>query len=137
MLTEDDQAIQMGPSTRVWATDWNGDGWLDLLVGDSTSLSTPVGDISEAEWKKRRDADDQKISEISMKMQEFMPEYTAAFEKGESPPADIQTRMDKLNAEMQKVYQKRSEYQKSESTGHVWLIIRKPDQAAAEAEAAI
>lgn len=30
--------IQMGRSTRVWATDWNGDGLLDLLVGDSATL---------------------------------------------------------------------------------------------------
>ena len=30
--------IQMAQSTRVWATDWNGDGLLDLLVGDSTTL---------------------------------------------------------------------------------------------------
>jgi len=33
-----DKEIVMGRSTRVWATDWNGDGQLDLLVGDNSSL---------------------------------------------------------------------------------------------------
>ena len=33
-----DDDIKMSQSTRVWATDWNGDGLLDLLIGDSATL---------------------------------------------------------------------------------------------------
>lgn len=128
-LTSDEQAIQMGPSTRVWANDWNGDGWLDLLVGDNTSISQPVGDMSEEEWLQRRSADDQKLAEVSVEMQEIMPQYSEALEKGEAPPDGIQEKMDQYNEQIQAIYSGRNEYQKTQATGHVWLLIRKPDSA--------
>jgi hypothetical protein len=51
-LNEDDLT---GPttSTRVWAADMNGDGKLDLLVGDSVNLITPANDLSAEEFKKK------------------------------------------------------------------------------------
>jgi hypothetical protein len=51
-LNEDDLT---GPttSTRVWAADMNGDGKLDLLVGDSVNLVTPANDLSAGEFKKK------------------------------------------------------------------------------------
>ena len=40
-------------STRVWVDDVNGDGKLDLLVGDSVTLSSPAKGLSEEEFKKK------------------------------------------------------------------------------------
>ena len=50
-----DEEIKMGPSTRIWATDFNKDGVLDLLVGDSTSIVTPKEGLTKEgmEGKKR------------------------------------------------------------------------------------
>ncbi|MGH7138536.1 MAG: FG-GAP repeat domain-containing protein, partial [Pirellulales bacterium] len=40
-------------SMRVWAADVNGDGKLDLLVGDSVTLVSPANGLSEEEFKKK------------------------------------------------------------------------------------
>ena len=41
-----DGPVAPAPSTRVWVTDWNRDGKLDLLVGDSVSLKSGNEDSS-------------------------------------------------------------------------------------------
>jgi FG-GAP-like repeat len=123
----DEQPIAMGPSTRAWATDWNGDGLLDLLIGDNTTIVSPASGVDEATWKKRRGEDDAEMARASAKMQEFMPEYQAAMEKGEQPSEDVQAKMNAVNEEIQAIYSRRKDYQQSKSTGHVWLLIRKAD----------
>src|SRR5262249_2477171 len=40
-------------STRVWVADVNGDGKLDLLVGDCTTLVSPAQGMSDEEFKKK------------------------------------------------------------------------------------
>ena len=46
-------------STRIWVTDYNGDGKADLLVGDNTRKNVPAGELTveeatekQAEWQK-------------------------------------------------------------------------------------
>jgi len=39
--------------TRVWVDDVNGDGKLDILVGDNVSLISSADGLSEDEFKKR------------------------------------------------------------------------------------
>ena len=41
--------------TRIWVDDVNGDGKLDILVGDMVPLISPADGLSEAEFKKRGD----------------------------------------------------------------------------------
>ena len=41
-------------STRVWVDDVNGDGKLDLLVGDSVTLISPAEGLSEEEFKTKQ-----------------------------------------------------------------------------------
>ncbi len=100
-----------GPThaTRVWVADVNGDGKLDLLVGDSVTLVSPVKGLSDGEFKKKY----------------------AAWEK------EFQTAMKPLNAakddkarkkateEYMKVYNRRSEFMREEMTGFVWLYLQK------------
>jgi len=51
-LSEDELA---GPTTctRIWVADLNGDGKLDVLVGDSVTLITPAKGVSPDEFKKK------------------------------------------------------------------------------------
>jgi len=51
-------------STRVWADDLNGDGKLDLLVGDSITLHYPVEGIDDATAAARYEAWQEKESEL-------------------------------------------------------------------------
>jgi hypothetical protein len=125
----DGTPMKMGPSTRVWATDWNGDGWQDLLIGDYTTINSPASGIDEVEWKQRREADDQQMAAITRKMQPLMPAYQEAAEKGEEPPEAILKQLEQLNKESMAIYNSRAEYQESKSTGHVWVLIRKPDSS--------
>ncbi len=43
----DSASFEMGGSTRVWATDFNSDGWLDLLIGDCSSVMELKDGVTE------------------------------------------------------------------------------------------
>lgn len=124
--TDDGSEIQMSPSTRVWATDWNGDGLLDLLVGDSANIVNAKSGISPAEFKKLRAEHEQKMADFGKKQQALMPEFEAAAQAGEEPDAELQAKMDEISEEFMKIYKSSDEFQTTERTGFVWLLIRKP-----------
>ena len=96
--------------TRVWADDVNGDGKLDLLVGDSAPLISPAAGLSEAEFKKRFDEWTRLQTEVSGKIQ------AAANDEKEQA---------KARQQMQDIYEQRSQFMKEDSTGFVWLYLRK------------
>jgi hypothetical protein len=125
----DKEGIELGPATRVWATDWNGDGWQDLVIGDRTAIVSPAKGTDVDQWQQRRAADDKKLAALMEEMQPMMTKYQEAAEKGEELPADLEERMGKLNEKAMEVYESRQKYQVAKSTGHVWLLIRKPDDA--------
>ena len=100
-----------GPThaTRVWVADLNGDGKLDLLVGDCVTLVSPAKGISDEEFKK--------------KYADWDKEFKAAL-------ATLNTAQDdksrqKASEEYQKVYNQRSVFMQEEMTGCVWLYLQK------------
>lgn len=101
-----------GPSssTRVWVADVNGDGKLDLLVGDLVTLIAPAKGVSEEEFKKKFAAWQKAVDKASKEVS--------------SEPAD-QAKRTKANEEFQKLYNQRSEFMKEERTGFVWLYLQK------------
>ena len=73
-----------GPTsaTRVWVADVNGDGKLDLLVGDSVTLVAPAKGLSPEEFKKKFAAWEKAIEEyrkIYDQRTEFMNEERTGF----------------------------------------------------------
>jgi len=56
-----------GPTsaTCVWAADVNGDGKLDLLVGDMVNLVTPAKGLSDEEFKKKAAAWQEEVTAFS------------------------------------------------------------------------
>ena len=119
--------IKMAPSTRIWVTDFNKDGLLDLLVGDSVSLVDPKEGLSDEEFKQKREAHTKAMEEIGKKQQALYPKYQEYAEKGEEVPEDLQKEMNEIGQEFSKLYQARSEFQTEKTTGHVWVLIRKAD----------
>jgi hypothetical protein len=101
-----------GPTraTRVWVADVNGDGKLDLLVGDSVTLVSPVKGVSREEFQKK----------FAKWQEDFKAAATALGQAG----SDEKTRA-KAAEEYNKTYQRRTEFMHEEMTGFVWLYLRK------------
>jgi hypothetical protein len=95
-----------GSGTRVWAADVNGDKKLDLLVGDDTTLVSPASGMSEEEFKKAYAAWEKEYQEIG---------------SPETDPEKENARREKL----QKIINRRDEVVEEDSTGFVWVYLRK------------
>jgi uncharacterized phage-like protein YoqJ len=94
----------------VWVADVNGDGKLDLLVGDSVTLVSPVKGVSREEFQK--------------KFAKWQEDFKAAFTALRQAGSDEKTRA-KAAEEYNKTYQRRTEFMHEEMTGFVWLYLRK------------
>jgi hypothetical protein len=101
-----------GPSscTRIWVDDVNSDGKLDILVGDMTPLISPVGKLTEGEFKKR-------FADWNKSIGEAANQLNAA--------ANDQKKRDKAQQHYQELYNQRSEFMKEDRTGFVWLYLQK------------
>ena len=99
-----------GPAgnTRVWADDVNGDGKLDLLVGDSATLISPADGLSEGEFK-------QKFAEWTKSQQEVVAQLNS--DADENKQAEARKRY-------QELYERRTEFMREDRTGFVWLYLR-------------
>ena len=97
-------------STRVWVEDVNGDGKLDVLVGDTVTLIAPAKGLSTEEFKKKFAEWQKAVEEMSKKINN---------EKAS------QEEREKANKEFRKVYQQKTEFMTEDRTGFVWLYVRK------------
>lgn len=100
-------------ASRVWVADINGDGKLDLLVGDSVTLVSPAKGLSDEEMGK-------KYAEWEADFNKAQAAATASRGK-DAKKEDQEKAYDELN----KLYRKRSEFMKEEMTGFVWLYLQK------------
>lgn len=96
-------------ATRVWADDLDGDGKLDLLIGDNTTLCFPAEGVTEASARKQ-------LGEWETKQQELSSKYAngATEEQQEA----FQEAWEALYAEREKIV-------REERTGFVWALYRK------------
>jgi hypothetical protein len=97
-------------STRIWVDDVNGDGKLDLIVGDTLMLVSPASGLNQEEFKK--------------KQAKWQKEYDAAMAALRTAGAD-EKKQTKANEEFSKVYRQRTEFVREERTGFVWLYLQK------------
>jgi hypothetical protein len=100
-----------GPTSasRIWVADINGDGKLDILVGDSVRLVSPAKGVTEAEFKK--------------KYADWQMDWQAAL-KDLNSNTDEKARA-KASEEYNKVYNRRAEFMHEEMTGFVWVYLQK------------
>jgi VCBS repeat protein len=95
-------------STRVWADDVNGDGKLDVLVGDDITLVSMAKGVTKKQydqkfekWTKARDAALKAMNDAEGSAQES------------------------ARNRYQEVYEKRKEFMREDATGFVWLYRQK------------
>jgi hypothetical protein len=118
-----------GIRSKVCAADWNGDGRLDLLVGD---FATQAPDHPEptAEQKVKNDA-------LRKQLEEVQRRYSEKVQKVFGPNrAKTKEELDKANKDLQESSQKMQELQsqlpaESEYHGWIWLFLRQPAEKAA------
>lgn len=96
-------------STRVWADDVNGDGKLDLLIGDQVSLVFPAEGVSEADATAQ-------VAAWDKKQQELLATMTG--EMDDAGQQAFQSAYMALQREREKIV-------RDEATGFVWVMYRK------------
>lgn len=120
-LSQDDLT---GPtqSTRIWVDDVNGDHKLDLLVGDSVTLISPVEGLSDEEFKTKYEQWRKAVKTAQAAMSRVPDESSDAEDSSDS---DAEVARTKAIEEFRKVYNQRSEFIHEDRTGFVWLYLQK------------
>lgn len=95
-------------STRVWASDVDGDGKLDLLVGDSVRLAFAVDGVDAATAQKQLADYETKVAKL----------YAQMGNTKEEDMERLQKQIDELDAE-------KAKFVREDSTGFVWLLRQK------------
>lgn len=130
MITE---AELTGPtrSTRIWVDDVNGDGKLDILMGDSTTLVSPAEGLTEKEarakekeWSKKMDEIQEKLQSIPYEEEAESEEETDADEEAEEE-IELSDESQEIYDELSDHYESRSEFLTEDRTGFVWLYLQK------------
>jgi hypothetical protein len=103
---------KMGPagSTRVWADDVNGDGKLDILMGDSTTINSPAKGMS--------------MDNVYLAQKEWETKMSLMRTEMQNQREDSKDQ-NKLMKEYRELSRSRSEFLTSERTGFVWLYLGK------------
>ncbi|HEX5137202.1 MAG TPA: VCBS repeat-containing protein [Planctomycetota bacterium] len=110
-----------GHRAKVCAADWNGDGRLDLLVGDISSVK-PARPDPAPEEKAAHDAIRRQIEALRLKQGELFEALKV--EKDREEGKKIAEELDATMEEWQELYAKLPP--ESEDHGWVWLFLRSP-----------
>ncbi len=109
-----------GVRTKVHVADWNGDGQLDILVGDYVQQAQTPPELT-AEQEARRDELRKERDAMSQKMGEAYENVRK--NKGE---ADAQAAMEELSKRYSAIWEElRPLEPQSDSHGFVWVYLRK------------
>ena len=119
-----------GMRSKVCASDWNGDGRLDLLVGDFAYLKSKPVEWT-AEQKVEQDKARAEMAPLETRYREIVSSYFDA-QKRKNSTADEREKQQK---ELQEINQKMAALRakippESENHGWVWLFLRKPAEQA-------
>lgn len=124
---------EWGVRVRPCVVDYNGDGRLDILLGDRCGSFNAKPSQSAAEKEEERRAND-RLPELrrawTVAFQDYQRLQAAPLESTERLTESRQ-RLSKLKAEIARVQEIQANYQPGyQSHGYVWLFLRKPTPGA-------
>lgn len=99
---ESDADIKPSAGTRAWVADVNRDGKLDLLMGDNSTLVYRKDGVSKEEFPKRYKEWSEELAEAQKAL-----------------------RNEDNYEKFRKAYESREDFMREDSTGFVWLYLRK------------
>lgn len=107
-----------GTRTKVHAVDWDGDGRLDLLVGDFFRVAHPEPELDAAQIARR--------DELEALLEEVQAEIDGANQVNEEGLSDSEA-LEPLFERWQEIYAELAPLKaRHELTGRVWLYLRLP-----------
>jgi hypothetical protein len=109
----DDDLVGPTSNTRVWVDDVNGDGKLDIFVGDSTTLVSPANGASEQGFKTKYKEWNEAVAKVLQELR-----------SPSDDKADNKAR-NEAQQRFQKLYSDRSAFMNEDRTGFVWLYLQK------------
>ena len=104
-LVSEGELTTPSAATRVWIDDVNGDGKLDLLVGDDVTLTS----IAKGVTKKQYDE----------KLRKWKGAQSAAIKARDNAKGEADQQA--ADKRLHDVYERRSEFMLEDRTGFVWL----------------
>ena len=113
-----------GRATRLWTTDWNDDGKLDLLLGDANTVVKPKKGVALAEFEKRQTANAAEMATLIEKAKPIQEKMMKLSEEGKELDQAMMDQMEELSKRAQKLSEEAEEFSDSKSTGFVWLYVR-------------
>jgi hypothetical protein len=132
---------------KVCVVDWNGDGRLDLLVGDFGGIYGTRPSLSEQDQTIEQEAN-RRMQELQKQMQPFYDEYAKRLKVSAKAVNSAQGKRERqqkaqevlnqkefqaLQKQMQQVTETVRKFRRPPlHQGHVWLYLRKPPTAAAK-----
>jgi hypothetical protein len=140
--TEDKKKDGVGTRVKVCVCDYNGDGRLDLLVGDFSYTAAEAPKLTDAQKKEQKEAQEKYVA-IFAKNEKLFNEYAKTAQAPANETAEARTQREKklkeLQAQVDKVRKEARPYQevmvrfqpRYEYHGWVWLVERKATTVAA------
>jgi hypothetical protein len=115
-----------GQRAKPCVVDWNGDGRLDLLLGDVCGYFLAKPSQTEQEKAEERRANDL-LPGLRQKWAETFQRYRQTEDAKEQ--AELRTQLQRLKDEIANVQDLQSRYKEgNQSHGFVWLFLRKPGE---------
>lgn len=108
-LISEEELTEPARSTRVWVDDVNGDGKLDIMVGDNITLVSMAKGINKEQYAE--------------KLEKWKKAYNDASQAMSKADGDVQE--EAARERFNEIYQQRTEFMNEERTGYVWLYQRK------------